>query len=100
MPFPEILRTRRTVRLYQQKEIPYKELEECGERIWHMKRGINNLILQSLRDMPDIAIGETPTVPWVVLDGYNLKRYPDTNDISLRVQDKLGATHIATSSPT
>ena len=29
MNFPEILRTRRTVRLYQQKEIPYGQLEEC-----------------------------------------------------------------------
>ena len=29
MPFSEILRTRRTVRLYQQKEIPYSHLEEC-----------------------------------------------------------------------
>ena len=29
MTFSEILRTRRTVRMYQQKEIPYKELEKC-----------------------------------------------------------------------
>jgi nitroreductase len=29
MPFSEILKTRRTVRLYQQKPIPWKELEEC-----------------------------------------------------------------------
>jgi FMN reductase [NAD(P)H] len=29
MPFQEILKTRRTVRLYQQKPIPWKDLEEC-----------------------------------------------------------------------
>ena len=29
MSFSEILKTRRTVRLYQQKPIPWKELEEC-----------------------------------------------------------------------
>jgi nitroreductase len=29
MQFPEILRTRRTVRLYQQKPIPWEELKEC-----------------------------------------------------------------------
>jgi nitroreductase len=29
MPFPEILRTRRTVRLYQQKPLSWSELEEC-----------------------------------------------------------------------
>jgi len=29
MDFSDILRTRRTVRMYQQKEIPYSHLEEC-----------------------------------------------------------------------
>ena len=29
MAFSEILRTRRTVRMYQQKEVPWKDLEEC-----------------------------------------------------------------------
>lgn len=48
----------------------------------------------------DDAIGATPTVPWVVLDGFNLKRYPDTNDVSLRVQDKLGVTDTDTTTLT
>jgi len=40
----------------------------------------------------DDAVGETPTVLWSVLNGLNLKRYPDMNDIALKVQDSLGAT--------
>ena len=31
MPFSEILKTRRTVRLFQQREIPWRDLEECIE---------------------------------------------------------------------
>jgi FMN reductase [NAD(P)H] len=29
MPFSDIIKTRRTIRLYQQKSIPYKDLEDC-----------------------------------------------------------------------
>ncbi len=36
------------------------------------------------------AIGPTPTVPWAVLSGFNLKVYPETNTIALRVKDTLG----------
>ena len=40
----------------------------------------------------DDAIGEKPTVPWSVLEGFGLLLYPDTNPVALRVRDKLGLT--------
>ena len=56
----------------------------CGDSIVSYEWDLNNDGLFT------DAIGPAPKVPWAVLSGLNLKVYPETNQIALRVKDSLG----------